>query len=293
MLETNRDSVTISPISDRDLDEVSRFLKQNMEPERELEFWQRVSSPPWSQQGPNHGFLLKVGGRIVGAYLAYYSERESAGQTFRLCNLGTWCVDPEHRFHSIRLLRAILAQEGYSFTDFTPSKRVVAINRRLGFTVLEGTRITAHVAALQVKGWRGARVLTGEEAQRCLDELGQGTTLRDHQGVPGIEHAVLTDGKQACHLIFRNQRRHGIKLSLLLYASDPRLLRRHSVRLAWHLLKRHGAALILAEQRVAAGLCRLRKELGEPSPRMLLSAGISSDEVDYLYSEMVCLPEGG
>ena len=76
---------------------------------------------------------------IVGAHLAFYSERVIDGRLERFCNLGAWCVLPEHRFHALRLLKALLAQDGYHFTDLSPSGNVIGLNTRLGFRFLDTT----------------------------------------------------------------------------------------------------------------------------------------------------------
>ena len=94
-------------------------------------------SVPWKVEAPNHGFMLRDGQRVVGAYLAFYSERVVAGQVEQFCNLGAWCVLPDFRFHSLRLLKALLAQDGYHFTDLSPSGSVVPLNARLEFRSLD------------------------------------------------------------------------------------------------------------------------------------------------------------
>ena len=68
--------------------------------------------------------MLLDGDAVVGAHLAFYSERTIDGRTERFCNLGAWCVLPDHRFHGLRLLKALLAQDGYHFTDLSPSGNV-------------------------------------------------------------------------------------------------------------------------------------------------------------------------
>ena len=52
--------------------------------------------PRWSDGWPNHGFLQQRG-RVVGAYLAFYSQRMIDGRPERFCNLGAWCVCAEYR----------------------------------------------------------------------------------------------------------------------------------------------------------------------------------------------------
>ena len=85
--------------------------------------------------------MLLDGDEVVGAQLAFYSERSIDGRRERFCNLGAWCVLPEYRFHSLRLLKAALGQQGYHFTDLSPSGNVVDINSRLEFRFLDTTTI--------------------------------------------------------------------------------------------------------------------------------------------------------
>jgi len=77
------------------------------------------------------------GQRVVGALLAFYSERLVAGRVEQFCNMGAWCVLPAYRSHSIRLLIAMLAQEGYHFTCLSPSDSVRAITSQLKFRWLD------------------------------------------------------------------------------------------------------------------------------------------------------------
>ena len=116
---------------------VADFLHANLNTRVPASVWRRAMSVPWKVEAPNHGFMLRDGQRVVGVYLAFYSERVIAGQVERFCNLGAWCVLPDFRFHSVRLLKALLAQDGYHFTDLSPSGNVVPLNVRLKFRSLD------------------------------------------------------------------------------------------------------------------------------------------------------------
>jgi hypothetical protein len=59
---------------------------------------------------PNHGLMLTEDGEVVGANLAFYSEREINGRQKRFCNLGALCVVESRRAHAVRLVRAVLRQ---------------------------------------------------------------------------------------------------------------------------------------------------------------------------------------
>src|SRR5215475_174076 len=124
-------TVELSPITDADVAAVADFLHLNYKDW--IPWAQSRLAGPWKVEAPNHGFVLREGQRIVGALTAFYSERLVAGRMERFCDLGTWYVLPEFRLHSIRLVKALLAQDDYHFTALTPSHKVVSIYTRLGF----------------------------------------------------------------------------------------------------------------------------------------------------------------
>ena len=81
--------------------------------------------------------MLLADKKIVGVHLAFYSHRMIDGQSISFCNLAAFCVIEEYRSHSLRLLRALLTQDGYHFTDLSPSGNVVALNIRLKFQAFD------------------------------------------------------------------------------------------------------------------------------------------------------------
>src|SRR6201991_1003563 len=130
--------VRLAPITSGDVRAVAEFLHAKLNGRVPVAAWARAMDVPWKVDAPDHGvMLLDDSGTVVGALLAYYCEREIAGRAERFCNLGAWCVLPEQRFHSLKLLKALLAQPWYHFTDLSPSGNVVPINKRLGFTSLD------------------------------------------------------------------------------------------------------------------------------------------------------------
>ena len=90
-----------------DVADVAAFLHRSMSDRISTVSWIRAMRVPWTVDAPNHGYLLRSGGAVVGAQVAYYSRREVRGQCLDICNLGAWSVDEEHR-----LLRTTPAQGG-------------------------------------------------------------------------------------------------------------------------------------------------------------------------------------
>ena len=270
--------------------EVARFLHGNLTTRVSTDAWERALQVPWKVSAPNHGFLLRdERGDVVGAYLAFYSERTIDGRVRRFCNLAAWCVLPQHRFHSLKLLKALIAQDGYEFTDLSPSGNVVPINTRLGFAFIDtttalapnlpwpslpgGSRITADPVVIE-------NTLTGNDLQ----------IYRDHVGTSAARHVVLIRGDRYCYVIFRTDRRKNLPFfASILYVSDPDLFRAMRRRFQSHLLMRHGVLAMLAELRVVGHRPTLSRLLRRPRRKMFRSADLPERDIDYLYSELTCV----
>jgi hypothetical protein len=280
--------VRLAPIEDADVPRVAAFLHANMDSHLPPEVWERALDVPWDDERPNRGFLLLDGDEVVGAQLAFYSRRTIDGCVERFCNLAAWCVRPAYRLHSLKLVRAILAQEGYTFVDLSPSGNVVALNERLGFAHLDTS--TSLVPTLP---WWSPRTFVTSDPE----ELERGLTgrelavYRDHRGAAAAHHVLLRRGEDWCYVVFRKDRRKGLAVfASLLHVSDAALLRRLMRPLCAHLLARHGVLAVLAEHHVAGGQSRLAIPLRSTRPKMFRSAHLEPAEVDYLYSELVSVP---
>jgi hypothetical protein len=282
--------VRVSPVTDSDVPAVAEFLHRNLNDRVPVEAWARAVDVPWKVQAPNHGFQLRTDdGAVVGVYLAFYSDRTIGDEVRRFCNLGAWCVLPEHRFHSLRLLKALLAQECDVFTDLSPSGNVVPVNTRLGFRFLDTA--TALVPNLPWPSWPGGGAVTGD--RRVIERSLSGGELQiyqDHADCAAARHLLLTRGDETCHVVFRKDRRKGLPLfASILYVSNPALFRRMARQVSRHLLLRHGALATLAELRVVGGRLPTGRLLSAPRRKMVHGTGFEDQHVDYLYSELACV----
>jgi hypothetical protein len=282
--------VRVTPITDADVPAVAEFLHAELNSRVPADAWARALRVPWRVEEPNHGFLLRDdAGAVLGAYLAFYSERTIDGRVERFCNLGAWCVRPEHRFHSVKLLKALLAQEGYHFTDLSPSGNVVPINSRLKFEFLDTA--TVLMPNLPWPTPPGKYRITSEpaEIERTLtgDEL---TLYRDHVRAAAARHLVLRSGDEWCYVVFRRDRRKNLPLfASILHVSNPDLFRRMARPLARHLLLHYGIPASLVELRVAGHRPGPSVVLRSPRRKMFKSPRLAADQIDYLYSELVCV----
>jgi hypothetical protein len=283
----------VHPITDDDLAEVGRFLGAHFPPDTPADewaqAWQHTVNLPGSE-APNHGFLLRAGGAVVGAYPCIYSTRVIDGRHERFCNLSAWYVSPGYRPQSISLLRAVLAQPGFHFTDLSPSEAVQKINLRLGFRNLDTA--TALVPNLPWPTWPGRTRISADPAVIAATVTGQVRTFyADHAGCRWARHLVVSQGQRWCYVQWRMVSRKDLPLfAWIQYASDPALLRQTLRPLSRHFLLRHRAPFTLAEIRVVGGRVRPSILLRSHRRRMFKSQTLTPEQIDYLYSEVTSAP---
>lgn len=279
----------VSAITAEDLDRVGAFLHRHLNTRISGQEWAATARTPWPVDAPNHGFMLLDGNDVVGVYLAFYSDRTVNARTERFCNLGAWCVLPAHRLHSITLLRALLRQPGYHFTDLSPSGNTVPVNERLKFSRLDTA--TALLPNLPWPSWPGRIRITSEHS--AIERALTGSHLqiyRDHRDARAAHHVLLEQDGNRCYVIFRRDRRKNLPLfASVLHVSNPALFRRIAKVFGRHLLLRYGVAMTLVELRVSGGPPAGSFLARSSRPKMFKSASLSPDQIDNLYSELVCV----
>jgi hypothetical protein len=282
------EAVELGPIMSGDIDRVAAFLHAHLNSRVSATAWTAAMQPPWSVAWPNHGFFLQHRGKVVGAHLAFYSDRRIDGRVERFCNLGAWCVLEQYRIHGLRLVRSLLAQRGYHFTDLSPSGNVVAINKRLKFSLLDTT-----TAAVPNLPWpvlsRGIRVSSApDEVARIL--TGQHREIyRDHAQSKAARHAVIRQGDEHCYVMWRRDRRKRLQLfGSVLHVSNPELFAQ-AAPVFWRHLLRHGVMVSLVERRVVGFRPPRSITVPRPRPKMFRSDRLKPEQIDYLYSELTCV----
>jgi hypothetical protein len=279
-------TVELTSITDADVAAVADFLHANFIDR--IPWARSCSAVTWKVEAPNRGFMLRDGQRVVGALLALYSERLVAGRAERFCNMGAWYVLPGYRSRSISLLTALLAQEGYHFTALTPNETAGAILARFGFRFLDTS-----VALVPNLPWPTLPGRTRISADpHVIERTLAGTELElyhDHAQALAAHHLVLIRGQDFCYVMYREIRYHYLPAALVLHVSNPDLFHRAVIPLTRHLFVRHRLVATLAEVRIIKHKPHLSLKPNH-WPRMYRSASLEPAQIDYLYSELVCVP---
>lgn len=283
--------VTLKPILPEDVERVADFLHGHLNSRLSVGDWTRAINTGWAEMPqPNHGFMLEREGEVVGANLAFYSSREIDGAIERVCNVSALCVRDEWRAHTVRLIRALLKQREYSFTDLSPSGNVVAMDERLGFVRLD-TSTTARPNLIGRTPRDVVVISDHDQIERTLS----GKDLRiflDHRGCAAARHVVLRKGERNCYIVFRIDRRKRLRVfASLLYVGDPALYAQHGRHLGGFMVRRHRALVTLVERRLVSALTLRGPQMAlSGRPKMYKSERLLANQVDYLYSELTCVP---
>lgn len=280
-------AVELSPITDADLPAVAEFLHANHNDR--VPWAASCSREPWAIDAPNHGFLLRDGERVVGTLLALYSERVIAGRLERFCNMGSWCVLPDYRSGSMRLVKALLAQQDYHFTVLSPDDGPREVLAWLKFRFFDTS--AALIPNLPWPTMPGRTRISADpdviESALAGREL---SLYRDHAQALAAHHLVLTRGRHTCYVMYRVFRYRGVPVfALVLHVSNPILFHRALIPLTRHLLMRHGLVATLAELRDIQVKPPLSFTL-DNWPKMFRSPTLEARQIDYLYSELACVP---
>ncbi len=277
----------LTPITDADVAAVADFLHANFNDR--IPWALSCSAVPWKVEAPNYGFMLRDGQRVVGALLALYSERLVAGRVERFCNIGTWYVLPGYRSRSISLLTALLAQQGYHFTVLTPGEGPQEILAWLRFRFLDTS--AALVPNLPWPTLPGRTRISADPD--VIERTLAGTELEiyhDHAQALAAHHLVLIRGQDSCYVMYREFRYKDVPaFAIVLHVSNPDLFHRAVIPLTRHLLVRHRLVATLAELRIIEHKPHLSFKLNF-GRKMYRSASLEPGQIDYLYSELVCVP---
>lgn len=275
----------IEPITAASLPEFAAFLHAHLNPAFSAEAWTAAFRKQWTANPPNYGFLLRDQARVVGGIGAFYADRTLRGAPARVCNISSWCVLDAYRAQSMRLAMALISQEGWHFTDFSPTRVVAGTLRFLKFKPLDERQ----AVIFNLPGPSGGgRII--ERADQLEATLGGAdlAAYRDHAEFPWLRHLAVGVDAEWCYVIYKRGVFKGLPAARIIHFSDAARFERYLGRLRGYFLGR-GYITTHVE-------CRRLSQPPWPSkirsgfnPKLYLSGTLADGDIDYLYSESMAL----
>lgn len=273
---------TLEPVTADTLPEFAAFLHQHLDPSRSPQQWVDGFITPWMPGQPNHGFVIREQGQIVGGIGTFYADRLIEGRAEKVCNITSWCVLDSHRQHSMRLAMAVVAQKGFHFTDFSPTKVVVGMLQFLKFRPLDNQQVAALNLPWPVFDGMTLISDTSTITQRLIGHALK--VCEDHLRFPWLQHVLIGRPGAWCHVIYKRRHFKGLPAAEILHVSDRDLMSAGWHRLSRHLLLR-GMLGTLVERRVWGPKPWPSVIRSGFNPPLYLSETLQDEQIDYLYSE--------
>lgn len=280
----------LEPIQDNNLEEFCEFLHQHLNPQVPVARWVQAFSVNWVADRPNYGFLLRENsGRVVGGIGAIYSDQLIRGRTEHFCNISSWCVLENYRSQSMRLAMAVVSQEGYHFTDLTPTSVVADSLRFLKFKPIDSDRTVIFNLPWPSFGVSGIQVLSDpKEIETALPEE-TANIFHDNCGFSWLYHVAVGRPGAICAVIFRRGVLKRLPSADIVWLSDSELFRRYHRHLENYLLFHHGMVTSFVESRFIDGAPLLSTRLRGYKNKMYRSDTLRDADITNLYTELVCL----
>jgi hypothetical protein len=189
----------------------------------------------------------------------------------------------------MRLAIALTGQPGFEITNFSPTKVVAGVLRFLNFKEID-ERVTFLPNLPTVGGYLSGASVQWHAAgiERAL-QGNLATIYRDHSRYPWLKVALLQAGGRQCLVMFKIVRVKGLRGAKIIYLSDRGLYAEHLRLVASGLLLRFGCWFTQIEARFLTRKVALSKEVGGYNRKLFLSQSLSAADIDYIYSESVCL----
>lgn len=275
--------VSVRPIARADLPAVAEFLASRLGGRGGAQRYRRILEPTWLGDAPNHGFQLHDGEAVRGVLGGVYSSRSIDGAVQRFCNMTGWCVDEPHRHASLALLKALLAQPEYTFTNFSASPQVASILERVGFQRLDHGKLLFAWGSIRASNTPAKIIDNPREVRAALDD--QARVIFDDHSAYACGQFVLEARGEKCHLVTVRRGRGGIYFADVLHASNPRLLSEHLSLLFRPLLKRHKTFVVGLDARLADTMPAIGLHL--PRPTFFRGGEGGTSRISSIYSELV------
>ena len=253
--------------------------------------WRNVFIYQWEKDEDHWGYALLDKGQVIGMMAMAFRTRWIDERPHKFCNLHTWWVHEEHRGRSVAMLRPLLRLDGYTVTHFTPCDRIRALTQRLGFIELDLQK------KLLLPLW-GRRIKRPAPGQFCFDDAidsselaaADRTILEDHRPYR-VGHLLIRDGGEYCYVLYTHVVRYRVNYCHIHYVSNREIYAQHEPAVRSELMNRHRVHFVVVDRRLFREFAFTRSlNFWAPAHGVYKPAeGISEDQVDHLYSDVVML----
>jgi len=253
------------------------------------EDWRQLFINHWNNSEDYFGYVLIDNNKAVGFQGLIFSRRIINGQTQKICNLTSWIVKREYRNNSVALLLPVLKLKGYTITNFTASKEVCLMLKRLGFKELE-TRIKI-IPPVSVIGFLSGKCsveFDRNEIKRHLSKKDL-NIYSDHSKLKAI-YLLIKEGDEYSYLVLNRTKKRFFHFAQIHYISNLRIFLKYINRISMRICLRLNVFGLLVDERYVEGhKIRNLITIKLSQPNLFKAEFLTRDDINTLYSELLVL----
>jgi hypothetical protein len=206
-----------------DIEAVASLLARGF-PVHDREFWLKAFAQLARHQPPaglpKYGYLLAMGGEVLGALLLICSTIRTGGGAITRCNLSSWYVDPEFRAYAPMLVARAIRHKDVTYTNVSPAPHTRPIIEAQGFSRYSDGVFVAITALNGLFGGRRAEVIEAVEHPDIPCDPFDREVLLQHAAL-GCDSLWCVASGQASPFVFRPRLVKGrIPCAQLIYCRD-------------------------------------------------------------------------
>lgn len=214
-------------------------------PERNRSYWlrglDRLGQRPAIGAFPRYGYLLSVGGDVVGCLLLIVSRDEQGRPR---ANVSSWYVRPSYRSLASMLVSFAFRNKELTFLNISPAPHTVPILEAQGYRRFVDGQVMA-IPSLSLAGFRARVSEVGRDANDgTLLPEDERTLLARHASWGCLSFVCRGDGGGEPFVFARSAPMRGIlPVAQLIWCRDTAAVARFAGAIGRHLL-RHGIAVV-------------------------------------------------
>jgi len=283
--------IHIKEINNNLIEDCVNFLYSREEFSQTISDWRKMLSYKWKLSGFPYGYAMLEKGEVKGVLLTVFSERLIDKKIHVLCNLSTWVVNKDYRFHSLKLIAPLLKDDRITITDLSPIPTVQKILCNLGFSLLDDAINIIPILPCSIfsSSKKMEFIKKDKEINEALSKSEK--IIFEHHITSRCRHAVFRkkgEGIECCYIIYKIKYKYGLKFIYIQYFSDKPFLCKYFQEIKTLFFKHEKAVFIMIDSRFDY------KEIGRKMYRykwikLYRSNCLNPREIDNLYSENIIL----
>ncbi len=233
---------------------------------------------------------LRVKGEPAGIMATIVSNRVIEGAAHRLCHLGSWFVEEQHRGLSFRFLIKVL-------TTFEDHTIVVSSSTPRASRILQSRRFLPLDSGIRLllPRWSGRtdpafETLIDEDQIHRLLTAGDRKLIEDHRAY-GCRHLLVRSQNEYCHVIYSRVEGPRFKVCYLHHLSNLEVFLANHQAVRKALASQEKVRLLVVDSRLLGGkTVPSSVELPLDYGKIYRSPdGLKPGQIDNLYSEVILL----